>query len=94
MVDQAKAVNEMPVVVEADKNLLKATGVKATEQQGTGERDQNGELLEIEQLPWLKDPNTRAGFFEIIKSNMGKEYSRISLPVYYNEPSSTTQKPA
>lgn len=55
---------------------------------GTKDLDENGEPWQRELLPFLKDPNTRIGFWNLIKDNMGKELSKISLPVYLNEPTS------
>jgi len=48
--------------------------------------------LERNALPWLKDPKAKVSFFSIIKENIGKELSRISVPVYFNDPTSLLQK--
>ena len=46
------------------------------------------------QLPWLKDPSLKSGLWAILKDNIGKDMSRIALPVTFNEPISLTQKTA
>ena len=55
-------------------------------------------ILDINQerltLPHLRDPNTKIGIFQILKDLIGKDLSKISLPVYFNEPLSITQKAA
>ena len=40
----------------------------------------------------MKDPASKPGVFAIIKDNIGKDLSRISMPVFFNEPLSLTQK--
>jgi len=74
--------------------LKKLTGKKNDHIVGSEEKDENGEPIWRTELPWLKDPSVKISFWEIIKGNMGKEFGRFSLPVYYNEPGSMLQKPA
>lgn len=50
--------------------------------------DKYGELILREELPWLKDPNTKFSIWAIIKDSIGKDLSKISVPVYVNDPSS------
>lgn len=59
-----------------------------TDAKVSGNLDENGEPLERDELPWLKDPNTKYSIWAMIKDNMSKDLSRISLPVYYNDPTS------
>ena len=40
------------------------------------------------QLPFFKDPKARVGMWSIVKDNIGKDLSRISMPVYFNDPTS------
>lgn len=55
-------------------------------------------ILDIPQerltLPHLRNPNTKVGIFQILKDLIGKDLSKISLPVYFNEPLAMTQKAA
>lgn len=50
--------------------------------------DENGELIERVELPWLKDPKTKFSIWAIIKDSVGKDLSKISVPVYINDPTS------
>jgi hypothetical protein len=43
-------------------------------------------------LPWLKDPNVKISIWTIIKDNLGKDISKISVPVFFNDPTSLLQK--
>ena len=78
------------MTIAADKKHLNMAGKKNDNVVNTGSLDENGEPMERDELPWLKDPSSRAGFYEILKNNMSKEFGRMSLPVYYNEPASMT----
>jgi len=40
----------------------------------------------------LKDPNKKVPIWKTIKESIGKDLSRISVPVYFNEPLSMLQK--
>lgn len=42
------------------------------------------------ELPWLKDPGMKAGLWAMLKDNIGKDLTRIALPVTFNEPLSLT----
>ena len=46
------------------------------------------EPLERDELPWLKDPNSRPSIWTILKDTVGKDFSRMSVPVYFNDPTS------
>jgi len=43
------------------------------------------EPLEREELPWLKDPNAKVSIWAIIKDSIGKDISKLSVPVYFND---------
>lgn len=43
-------------------------------------------------LPALRDPNVKLNVVKLIKDNLGKDLSKISMPVYINEPISGLQK--
>jgi hypothetical protein len=44
------------------------------------------------QMPILRDPNVKINIWAILKENIGKDLSRIAMPVYLNEPISMLQK--
>ena len=50
--------------------------------------------LTREQLPILRDPNVKINIWGILKDNIGKDLSKITMPVYLNEPISFIQKQA
>lgn len=39
-------------------------------------------------LPFLKDPESRPSIWTIIKDTIGKDISRMGVPVYFNDPTS------
>ena len=39
-----------------------------------------------QELPYLKDPKMKVSFWTIIKDNLGKDLTRMSVPVYFNDP--------
>ena len=45
-------------------------------------------------LPWEKDPTMKPSLWGIVKENIGKDLSRVTLPVTFNEPLSLSQKGA
>jgi hypothetical protein len=45
-------------------------------------------------LPSRRDPNTKISFWTILKDLIGKDLTKVSMPVYFNEPISLTQKVA
>jgi hypothetical protein len=47
---------------------------------------------ERDMLPWLKDPNAKISIWSVIKDNIGKDISKISVPVFFNDPTSLLQK--
>ena len=58
--------------------------------------DEFGEPLERDQLPWLKDPATKHSLWSVVKDsmNMKGDFFRMTLPVYFNDPTSVLQKSA
>jgi hypothetical protein len=50
------------------------------------------EPLERKELPWFKDPNIKVSIWAIIKDSIGKDISKLSVPVYFNDPTSLLQK--
>jgi len=49
--------------------------------------------MERDELPWLKDPNARISLWTVLKDSIGAgDFSKISVPVYFNDPTSLLQK--
>lgn len=46
------------------------------------------------QMPIFRNPNVKINVWEILKNNIGKDLSKITMPVYLNEPLSMLQKVA
>mmetsp|Transcript_29776 Transcript_29776/g.29508 ORF Transcript_29776/g.29508 Transcript_29776/m.29508 type:complete len:151 (-) Transcript_29776:842-1294(-) len=45
-----------------------------------------------DRLPHLRDPNEKINIWKVVKESIGKELSKISVPVYFNEPLSFIQR--
>lgn len=58
------------------------------------EEEGNIEPLERTTLPFLKDPKTKISVWAILKDAIGKDLSKMSLPVYFNDPSNILQRNA
>ena len=43
-------------------------------------------LVTREQLPFFKDPKIKISLWSIIKDSIGKDISKITVPVYFNAP--------
>jgi len=43
-------------------------------------------------LPALKTPNTKIPIWKIIKDSIGKDLTKMPMPVYFNEPMSFLEK--
>jgi oxysterol-binding protein 1 len=50
------------------------------------------EPKERTELPWFKDPNVKVSIWAIIKDSIGKDISKLTVPVYFNDPTSLLQK--
>jgi hypothetical protein len=48
--------------------------------------------LERYELPWFKDPHIKVSIWAIIKDSIGKDISKLTVPVYFNDPTSLLQK--
>lgn len=44
------------------------------------------EPLERDHLPFFKDPKIKISLWTIIKESIGKDLSKITVPVFFNEP--------
>ena len=45
-----------------------------------------------EVLPYFKDPKIKISVWTIIKDSIGKDLTKMSVPVYFNDPASILQK--
>lgn len=43
-------------------------------------------------LPYFKDPKMKISLWTILKDSIGKDISKISVPVYFNDPSNILQR--
>jgi hypothetical protein len=43
-------------------------------------------------LPHLRPPDQKISLWKILKEMIGKDLTKVSLPVYFNEPLSMTQR--
>lgn len=43
-------------------------------------------------LPFFKDPKIKISVWTIIKDSIGKDLTKMSVPVYFNDPASILQK--
>ncbi len=59
---------------------------------GTQPVVQDEEPLERSELPYLKDPATKVSMWTMFKDNIGKDLTKIQVPVYFNDPTSQLQK--
>lgn len=51
--------------------------------------EEDDEPLERDELPASKDPNMKISPLTILKDNIGKDLSKITMPVFFNEPMNT-----
>ena len=51
---------------------------------------ENKEMLneprERTELTWLKDPSIKLSIWAVIKDSIGKDISKLTVPVYFNDP--------
>ncbi len=43
-------------------------------------------------LPYFKDPKVKISVWTIIKDSLGKDITKMSVPVYFNDPTNILQK--
>ena len=70
----------------------RTTEEKKLESVSIVEQLQSEEPKERTELPWFKDPNIKVSIWAIIKDSIGKDISKMSVPVYFNDPTSLLQK--
>ena len=80
----------------SDKNDQKYTEIPEFVEEAKNETqieqiDPN-EPKERTELPWFKDPGIKVSIWAIIKDSIGKDISKLSVPVYFNDPTSLLQK--
>lgn len=49
---------------------------------------------EREELPYYNDPKVKISIWTILKDSIGKDLTKITLPVYFNDPLSVLQRMA
>lgn len=52
----------------------------------TEEEKKDHDPLTREVLPFFKDPKVKISLWTILKDSIGKDLSKITVPVYFNEP--------
>jgi hypothetical protein len=45
-----------------------------------------------ERLPFFKDPKVKISIWTVLKDSIGKDMSKITMPVYFNQPLSLLQQ--
>ncbi|CDW78464.1 oxysterol-binding protein [Stylonychia lemnae] len=53
---------------------------------------ENDDPPEREVLPYFKDPKLKISIWTIIKDSIGKDITKMSVPVYFNDPTNILQK--
>jgi len=43
-------------------------------------------------MPCERDPNIKMSYWDVLKQNIGRDLTKITMPVYFNEPLSILQK--
>lgn len=76
---------------KAEKQTQKTPSLTGEETKDQLPEDDD-EPLERDMLPWLKDPSVKISIWAILKDNLGKDISKISVPVFFNDPTSLLQK--
>ena len=57
-------------------------------------RDDNDDPPGRTILPYLKDPKIKYSVWSVLKDSIGKDITKISLPVYFNHPLNLHQRVA
>lgn len=79
------------------------TGPRQTYRQTYRQTVQMGDIEEIKEyevedpserdvLPYFKDPKVKISIWTILKDSIGKDISKLSVPVYFNDPLNILQK--
>ena len=54
--------------------------------------DYNEDFEERDNLPFKKNPKQKLSLWKVIKDSIGKDLTKITIPVEFNEPLSMVQK--
>ena len=54
--------------------------------------DNNEDFEERDNLPFKKNPKQKLSLWKVIKDSIGKDLTKITIPVEFNEPLSMVQK--
>ena len=71
--------------------MKEVSGIKTPERQRKLS-DNDMEPLERKILPWFKDPSIKVSIWPVIKGSVGKDLSKIRIPVVFNDPTGLLQK--
>ena len=80
------------------KNLIEeekeSSKLKSGTKNGTHLKNAEEELdpPSRELLPFFKDPKMKISVWTIIKDSIGKDLTKMSVPVYFNDPANILQK--
>eukprot|EP00347_Sterkiella_histriomuscorum_P008454 403345039 len=78
-----------------DNSLLLINGQYNSNQEESKYGLQPGEIPDPEErdlLPYFKDPKLKISIWTIIKDSIGKDVTKMSVPVYFNDPTNILQK--
>jgi len=62
------------------------------EEEKEEEKTEPDDPPEREVLPAFKDPKLKISIWTIIKDSIGKDITKLSVPVYFNDPTNILQK--
>lgn len=87
----------IPIVEESNSKMSQGfSGNKIDEANKEDEEDSfehEDDRVELrDRLPAFKNPGQKLDIWKVIKDNIGKDLSKIAVPVYFNEPTSMLQK--
>jgi hypothetical protein len=61
-------------------------------EQSEAQEDEELDPPTRKELPWFKDPKIKISVWTIIKDSIGKDISKMSVPVYFNDTTNILQK--
>lgn len=71
---------------------IKAKDLEGFEDAKDVYEEEDNEPLEREVLPYFKDPKLKISIWTVIKDSIGKDISKMTVPVYFNEPTNLLQR--
>jgi|TARA_B110000305_G_scaffold154404_1_gene171108 oxysterol-binding protein 1 len=94
-------VNQIPSIIEeikSQKSEPEESKIQSHEmpqaEEVKEESDDDFDPHAREQLPYLKSPENKPSIFKVIKDAIGKDLTKMAVPVHFNEPISMLQKTA